>query len=70
MLRVGRGCLAQIEEPAALADVSKERYARMFGAACDALVQISDRLGINSRAEPIIAAIDRLRAQAQQTGPA
>lgn len=58
--------LAQIEEPAALTNVSKEQYARMFGAACEALGQISDCLGINSDinpgAEPIIAAIEQLRA--------
>jgi len=56
----------QSAEPAALAEVSKEQYARMFGAACDALGQISDHLGIDSDinpgAEPIIEAIDELRA--------
>lgn len=59
-------CLAQIEEPATLAGTTIEQYARMFNAACEALGQISDCLGINSDinpgAEPIIAAIEQLRA--------
>lgn len=63
-----RQCVQQSEEPDALAEVSKEQYARMFGAACDALGQISDHLGIDSDinpgAEPIIEAIDELRAGA------
>lgn len=64
--RDGRSCLAQIEEPATLAGTTIEQYARMFNAACEALGQVSDCLGINSDiepgAEPIIAAIEQLRA--------
>ncbi len=66
--RAGSQCLQQIEEPATLAGTTIEQYARMFGAACDALGEISDCLGINSDinpgAEPIIAAIEQLRAGA------
>lgn len=64
--RDGHNCLAQIEEPATLAGTTIAQYARMFNAACEALGQISDCLGINSDinpgAEPIIAAIEQLRA--------
>lgn len=63
----------QIAEPEGLAEVSKEQYARMFGAACEALGQISDHLGIDSDinpgAEPIIDAIDELRAASLQAAP-
>ena len=62
-----------VAAPATHAEVSKEQYARMFGAACDALGQISDHLGIDSDidpgAEPIIEAIDELRAAALQAAP-
>ncbi|WP_313237835.1 hypothetical protein [Delftia acidovorans] len=64
--RAGSQCPAQIEQSAALAGTTIEQYARMFNAACEALGQISDCLGINSDinpgAEPIIAAIEQLRA--------
>lgn len=64
--RDGSQCLQQIEVPATLAGTTIEQYARMFGAACEALGQVSDCLGINSDidpgAEPIIAAIEQLRA--------
>ncbi|WP_374005546.1 hypothetical protein [Delftia lacustris] len=64
--RAGSQCPAQIEQPAPLAGTTIEQYARMFGAACEALGQVSDCLGINSDidpgAEPIIAAIEQLRA--------
>lgn len=64
--RAGSECLQQIEEPATLAGTTIEQYARMFDAACKALGQISDCLDINSDinpgAEPIIAAIEQLRA--------
>jgi len=68
-----RECLQQSAEPEGLAEVSKEQYARMFGAACEALGEISDHLGIDSDinpgAEPIIEAIDELRAAALQAAP-
>jgi len=64
--RAGSQCPVQIEQPATLAGTTIEQYARMFNAACEALGQISDCLGINSDinpgAEPIIAAIEQLRA--------
>ncbi|SFB61571.1 hypothetical protein [Delftia tsuruhatensis] len=64
--RSGSQCLQQIEEPTTLAGTTIEQYARMFDAACEALGQVSDCLGINSDinpgAEPIIAAIEQLRA--------
>ena len=75
--RAGSQGLQQITEPATLAGTTIEQYARMFGAACDALGEISDCLGINSDinpgAEPIIAAIEQLRAGAAPaavSGPA
>ncbi len=64
--RAGSQCPAQIEQSATLAGTTIEQYARMFNAACEALGQISDCLGINSDinpgAEPIIAAIEQLSA--------
>ncbi|QPR34499.1 hypothetical protein I6G96_26865 [Delftia acidovorans] len=64
--RDGSQCLQQIAEPATLAGTTIEQYARMFGAACEALGQVSDCLSINSEidpgAEPIIAAIEQMRA--------
>lgn len=64
--RSGSQCQQQIEEPTTLAGTTIEQYARMFDAACVALGQVSDCLGINSDinpgAEPIIAAIEQLRA--------
>lgn len=64
--RSGSQCLQQIEEPTTLAGTTIEQYARMFDAACEALGQVSDCLGINSDinpgAEPIVAAIEQLRA--------
>lgn len=64
--RDGSQCPAHIEQPATLAGTTIEQYARMFNTACEALGQISDCLGINSDinpgAEPIIAAIEQLRA--------
>ncbi|WP_353175728.1 hypothetical protein [Delftia acidovorans] len=64
--RTGSQRPAQIEQPVTLAGTTIEQYARMFNAACEALGQVSDCLGINSDidpgAEPIIAAIEQLRA--------
>ncbi|MFC4922970.1 hypothetical protein [Delftia deserti] len=64
--RAGSQYPAQIEQSATLAGTPIEQYARMFDAACKALGQVSDCLGINSDidpgAEPIIAAIEQLRA--------
>ena len=66
--------MSDTTQAAGLAEVSKEQYARMFGAACDALGEISDHLGIDSDinpgAEPIIEAIDELRAAALRAAPA
>lgn len=63
--RAGSQRPAQIEQSATLAGTTIEQYARMFNAACEALAQVSDCLGINSDidpgAEPIIAAIEQLR---------